>query len=84
MASNATASATHSGRASVSRWRTSPSPGASSSTSPTTTNTATIWSVRLASVRGSNSSGIVTGPSAAFCASRASGVSQSVHFPCAS
>ena len=60
MASNATASATHSGCASVSRSRTSPSPGASSSTRPTTASTATIWSVRLASLLGSNSSGIVT------------------------
>ena len=84
MASNAMASATHSGRASVSRWRTWPSPGASSSTRPTTTNTATIWSVRRASLRGSNSSGIVTGPSAAFRSSRASEVSHPVQFPCAS
>ncbi len=60
MASKATASATHSGWASVSRSRTWPSPGASSSTRPTTASAATIWSVRLASRRGSNSSGIVT------------------------
>jgi hypothetical protein len=36
MASNATASATHSGRASLNRSRTSPSPEASGSTRPTT------------------------------------------------
>src|SRR4051812_26666388 len=60
MASKATASATHSGRALVSRWRTSPSPGASSSTSPTSASAATICSVRRASRLGANSSGIVT------------------------